>query len=119
MQFLDISLLYIFTHLTRRISDFFRHWYVDGFFRFVDWALSGLERLDKRFAVRITAKNWLQPLYQDYTVIGYVWGFIFRTIRIFVGLSVYLAFILFALTLFICWAAFPVLVIYQILSNLR
>lgn len=119
MQFSDISLLYITTHLGRRISDFFRHWYVDGFFRAMDWALSGLERLDKRFAVRITAKNWFQPLYQDYTIIGYVWGFIFRTVRIFVGLSVYLAFVIFAASLFSAWAALPVFVIYQIFTNLK
>ena len=119
MSYLDVSLLYIITHLGRRISDFFRHWYIDGFLRSVDWVLSILEKLDKRFAVRITAKNWLQPLYQDYTVIGYIWGFIFRTIRIFIGLAVYLVFILFTAMLFAGWAAFPAFVIYQIFINLK
>lgn len=119
MSYLDISLVYIITHLSRRVVDFFRHWYVDGFLRSVDWTLSILERLDKRFAIRITAKNWLQPLYQDYSIIGYIWGFIFRTIRIFVGLAVYLAFILTATLLFLGWAAFPIFVIYQIIANLR
>ena len=117
MEAADISLIYIFTHLGRRISDFFRHWYIDGFLRSVDRTLSGLEYLDKRFAVRITAKNWFQPLYQDYTIIGYVWGFIFRTIRIFTGLAVYLAFLLSAVLLFAIWAVFPVFVIYQIISS--
>ena len=116
---MDISFLYIATHLGRRALDFFRHWYVDGFLRSVDWTLGILERLDKKFAVRITVKNWFQPLFQDYTLIGYIWGFIFRTIRIFIGLSVYLAFILSAAILFAGWAAFPLFVIYQIFSNFR
>lgn len=119
MQYLDISLLYIITHLGRRISDFFRHWYIDGFFRSVDWSLSILERLDKSFAVRITAKNWFQPLFQDYTVIGHIWGFIFRTIRIFAGLAVYLVFILFAATLFAAWAGLPLFAIYQIITKFK
>ncbi len=119
MSYLDVSLLYIVTHLGRRIADFFRHWYVDGFFRSVDWTLSILERLDKKFAIRITAKNWFQPLFQDYTIIGYIWGFIFRTIRIFFGLGVYLAFVLFASALFAGWAILPLFIMYQIFINLK
>ncbi len=119
MEFADLSILYILKHFIGRIGDFFRHWYFDGFLRSVDWFLAILERLDKRFAVRITAKNWFQPLYQDYTVIGYIWGFIFRTIRIFAGLAVYLVFILLAILLFAIWAVFPIFVIYNILTNFR
>lgn len=116
MEISNVSLVYILNHLGKRVLDFFRHWYIDGFLRSVDWTLSILERLDKRFAVRITAKNWLQPLYQDYSFIGYIWGFIFRTFRIFVGLIVYLIFLCLALFLFILWAVIPIAVIYKIFT---
>ncbi|MDE2001710.1 MAG: hypothetical protein KGI60_04075 [Patescibacteria group bacterium] len=114
MQYLNVSIIYLFARLMQRGADFVVHWYRDAFFRFVDWTLSTLERLDRRFAVRITAKNWLQPLYQDYTLIGYVWGFIFRTGRIAIGLVVYLAVVLVALAGFIAWALFPLYCLYRI-----
>lgn len=118
MEINSVSLVYIFTHLGRRITDFFRHWYVDGFFKIVHWTLNFLERMDQSFALRITVKNWFQPLYQDYSFIGYLWGFVFRTIRILVGLAVYLLFVAVAFGLFAIWAAIPLYVIYQIVFNL-
>ena|SRR3989344_5796052 len=119
MEINRISLFYLLNHLAKRVLDFFRHWYADGFIRASDWTLSGLEQLDRRFAVRITVKNWFQPLYQDFTVIGYIWGFIFRTIRILVGLSVYSVFILSAIALFALWSAMPLFVIYKIIISLE
>lgn len=118
MEINKISLFYILSHLGKRVLDFFRHWYIGGFIRASDWALGILEQLDRRFAVRITAQNWLQPLYQDFTIIGYVWGFIFRTIRILIGLLVYLVFILLAIAFFILWAALPLFIMYKIVTNL-
>src|SRR3989344_8781183 len=108
----NISLVYLLKHLGRRVLDFFRHWYIDGFLKISDLALAALERLDRSFALRITAKNWLQPLYQDYSFIGYLWGFIFRTIRIFAGLAVYAFVLAAAIGLFLLWAALPIWVIY-------
>jgi hypothetical protein len=118
MEISSLSVVYIFTRLGMRLLDFFRHWYVDGFFKAVHLTLNFLERMDHRFALRITFKNWLQPLYQDYSFIGYLWGFVFRTIRILVGLVVYMLFVAFALGLFAIWAAIPLYVIYQVVFNL-
>src|SRR3989344_355873 len=114
----NISLVYLLKHLGRRVLDFFRHWYIDGFLKISDLALAALERLDRIFALRITAKNWLQPLYQDYSVIGYLWGFIFRSLRIFVGLSVYFIFFILFLTLLLFWDLIPIYTLYQIFVNL-
>lgn len=118
MQYSDISLVYLFNHLAGRGGDFLKHWYVDGFFRSVDWTLRFFEKLDRRIALRITVKNWLQPLYQDYTIIGFIWGFIFRTIRIVFGLVVYAAVLIIAGSLFLLWSALPIFVVYQIFNNL-
>lgn len=98
--------------------DFFRHWYLHGFLRATHWSYNFLERLDRFFALRITVKNWLQPLYQDYTLIGYLWGFIFRTLRIFLALIVYGILVLISFGLFVLWSLIPLYVIYQILINL-
>src|SRR3989344_4898133 len=118
MEVTNLSLVYLFAHLGRRVLDFFRHWYFYGFLRATHWAYNFLERLDRIFALRITAKNWLQPLYQDYSVIGYLWGFIFRSLRIFVGLSVYFIFFILFLTLLLFWDLIPIYTLYQIFVNL-
>jgi len=117
MEINSVSLVYIVTHLGKRILDFFHHWYIDGFILATHWSYNFLERLDRIFALRITAKNWFQPLYQDYTVIGYMWGFVFRTFRIIAGLIVYALYALFSFSLYLLWAAFPFWVIYQIVIN--
>lgn len=115
---MEVSLVYLITHLGRRISDFFRHWYLDGFLKATHWFLNFLERLDRIFALRITAKNWFQPLFQDYTLIGYLWGFVFRTVRIAVGLLIYAFFAIIFAGLFLLWAALPLYSMYQIITNL-
>lgn len=118
MQYSDISLVYIFNYTAHRLFGFLKHWYVDGFLQAVDWTLHVFERMDRSIALRITVKNWLQPLYQDYTIIGYVWGFIFRTARILIGLMVYGAVLAIAAALFLLWISLPILTIYQIFNNL-
>jgi hypothetical protein len=118
MGYTEVSLVYLLTHLGRRILDFFRHWYIDGFFKAMHWLLNFFERLDRIFALRITLKNLFQPLYRDYTLIGYLWGFVFRIIRIIVGLVVYLFVLLASLALFLIWTTIPIYVIYQIIINL-
>lgn len=118
MRITNIAGIYLLSHLGRRILDFFRHWYLDGFLLAVDLTLNFLERLDRYFALRITVKNWLQPLYQDYTVIGYVMGFILRTLRIGVGTIIYAAVTVLAVAAFLIWAVIPLLIIYKILLNL-
>lgn len=117
MEVTNLSLVYLLTHLGRRVLDFFRHWYYHGFLRATHWSYNFLERLDRFFALRITAKNWFQPLYQDYTFIGYLWGFVFRTTRILAALTVYGFFIAISFCLFLLWAAIPIFVIYQIIKN--
>ncbi len=114
MELINTSVIYLLRRLGIRILDFFRHWYIDGFLKASDWSLQVLERLDRIFAIRITLKNWLQPLYQDYSPIGYLWGFIFRSLRIFAGLILYLLFFILSVALFLLWALIPIYAIYKI-----
>lgn len=119
MEISNISLVYILARLGGRFLDFFRHWYYHGSLRAAHLSYNILEKMDRTFALRISFKNWFQPLYQDYSAIGYLWGFIFRTIRIFLALLVYGVFILVAAGLFLAWAAIPPFVIYKIFINLH
>lgn len=110
----EISPIYLLRHAVYRIVEFFRHWYIHGFLRAGDWTIGFLERLDKWFALRITLKNIFKPLYQDYSFIGYIWGFIFRSARLFAGGIIYIVIILAAIGLYAIWAALPIFIIYKI-----
>ena len=114
---MDISFVFLAQRLGSAIFNFARHWYLDGFLRWVHWSYNILEKLDKIFALRITFKNLFQPLYQDYSLIGYFWGFIFRSARTLVGAAVYIFFALFSLVLYLIWASIPLAAIYQIFSS--
>lgn len=70
-----------------------------------------MERLDQSLAVKVTARYFFKPLYQDYSILGYILGFIFRSVRLFAGGFVYLLVILCATAVYILWAGLPVYII--------
>lgn len=113
----EISLVYLLRYASYRILEFFRHWYVNGFLRAGDWTVGVLERLDRFFAVRINLKNIFKPLYQDYSFIGYIWGFLFRSARVLVGGFIYGLIIFIAISFYAAWAAFPVYIIVKIFPH--
>lgn len=91
-----------------------QHWYIGSFFTISGQALSFLEILDRRLAFKITLRYWLKPLYQDYTALGYVLGFILRTGRIIGGGLVYAVVILAAAMIYLTWATVPLYIIYRV-----
>ena len=109
-----ISIIYILSRIARRVWLFIRHWYLDGFLQGIQWHLNLLERMDRVFALKITVRNWLQPLYRDYTIIGYFFGIIFRTLRIAIAFTIYAAYALISAALYLAWAAIPVVILYKI-----
>ncbi|MEK7478632.1 MAG: hypothetical protein AAB626_01750 [Patescibacteria group bacterium] len=111
------SVVYILNRYLFRIYYFLYHWYVRGFRKFLNWAINYLEKLDYKFALRINLKNIFQPLFQDYSVIGHILGFISRFTRIVVASIIYAAFIVFCAVLFLVWALIPIFAIYQIITN--
>ncbi|MDP1719151.1 MAG: hypothetical protein Q8L24_01860 [bacterium] len=108
---MSFSLVYLVNQFFYRIYEFLRHWYVGGFFAIARRAIGLLEVLDRTLAVKVTARYFLKPLYQDYSIIGYVLGFIFRSLRLFAGGLVYLVIIAVAVAVYIFWAGFPIYVI--------
>jgi len=110
--------IYIINRFLFRFIEFWRHWYAGSFKFGSNIFISFLENLDKSVALKITAKNIFQPLYQDRSFIGYVLGFIFRSVRLFFGGIFYLIVAAIALVIYLFWLAIPILVIYEIVKNL-
>lgn len=110
---MTFSVFYLINRLGYRVFDFVRDWYVGGFLSIGRRMMSVLEALDRYFSWKITLKNLFQPLYQDYSLAGRFFGIVFRPIRLFFGSLVYICVIVIAAAVYICWAAIPMLVIYN------
>lgn len=109
-------LVYLGNRFFYRLGEFLRHWYRDGFFFFFHKLIGLLEWLDSYFALKITLRYLFQPLYQNYTFVGYVLGFIFRGTRIAVAGIIYGIVILMGLILYLVWALVPIWILVKILS---
>lgn len=109
---------YLAGRLIHRIFEFLEHWYWGSFRvaggKFIDL----LKDWDRFFALKITVRHWLQPLYQDRTFIGYVLGPIFRTGRIILALAVYLTVTALAGLLYLLWLLIPPYIIYKIIAGI-
>jgi hypothetical protein len=108
-------LVYLGSRFFYRIGEFLRHWYKDGFFFFSRRLINFLERLDRYFALKVTLRYLFQPLYQNYTFIGYVLGFIFRGIRVGLAGFIYFLIILVWLVFYLFWAFIPIFILLKIL----
>lgn len=99
-----------------RIGDFLRHWYISSFYLLADWTIKFLEWLDRSLALKVTARYWLHPLYQERNILGYLIGFVVRTIRIVFAVIVYSFVIVFAAVVYLAWAAVPLWLVYKTLE---
>ena len=111
---MDIFLIYLFDRFIYRISHFIRHWYIDGFMAYSRFVIARLEDMDQSIAFKVTLRNLFQPMYQERNIIGYVLGFIFRSIRLVIGGVVYATVIIIAGALFLVWAAIPTYIVLKI-----
>jgi hypothetical protein len=110
---MNFSLIFLVHRLLYRIYAFLKHWYVGGFMTIARRTVGILESLDQVLAVKITARYFFKPLYQDYSILGYILGFVFRSIRLFTGGLVYLLITLTAVAIYLIWAGLPLYVIYK------
>jgi len=117
MDFLSISLFYILERFAFRIYYFLYHWYVRGFRKASNWTINYLAKLDYKLAFRVNLKNIFQPLYQDYSLMSYILGFLLRSFRIILALIIYSFAIVFASGLFLAWASLPIYAVYQIVNT--
>ncbi len=110
-------LIYLFSRFVYRIKEFARHWYIKSFFIYSHFIVSLLEKIDSIFAFKITLRNLFRPLYGDYSVLGYIFGFIFRSVRLVVGGAAHLLIIVAAAILYFIWLVAPIYIIYRIIKN--
>lgn len=70
---------------------------------YFNFFLNKLSELDYFFAWKITIRNLFEPLYHDYSFIGRVLGFVFRSVRLAAASVVYAAVFAFALGIYLLW----------------
>ena len=110
--------IYIVYRLFYVIGLFLRHWYIDSFYVSAKYARSLFLRMDRVIAARVTLINFFQPLYQDYTILGYIYGFIFRSLRLLIGATIYIILGALAILLFGTWLLIPVILGAKLISSL-
>ncbi|OGG37987.1 hypothetical protein A2116_00460 [Candidatus Jorgensenbacteria bacterium GWA1_49_17] len=108
--------VYLIEKFFYRIRTFVEHWYVVSFRKYSDFVLNLLSKIDYYLAWEITLKYLFHPLYKDYTLLGYVLGFIFRSVRLLVASAVYLILFLIIIGLYIFWLLIPPVIIYLIFT---
>jgi len=111
----SFALGYLAQRFVYRIGDFLRHWYVKSVHLYGGWIIDRFQEIDYTLAWRITAKNFFQPLYKDYSVIGYILGFFFRTGRILIASAIYLVLFTAALAVYIFWLLLPPYLVFRAL----
>ena len=112
-----MALTYLVQRFFYRLIEFLRHWYVKSIRIYSNFVLDKLERLDYYLAWKITLKNLFKPLYKDYTFLGFILGFIFRLIRLFIGGFIYGAVFLMAVAFYLVWLLLPVVLIFKVLAQ--
>lgn len=104
---MEFSLTYLLYRGVDRFLSFWRHWYVDGSRYAVHKLRIAIYSLDRSFAVRITIRHFLEPLWGDYSPIGRIIGPLFRAGRVFVGGVAYVCIAAFWFVLLLCWYLVP------------
>jgi len=93
----------------KRIAEF---WIKDSFIFLKEKLEKIIFRLEKIFAIKVNFYYLFSPLYQDYSALGYFFGFSVRFFKILVGLVFYLSLILVFLVVYLIFLAFPFFLVY-------
>lgn len=106
---------YLFLRGIQAIERFLSHWYILVFYAYWGYVTRSLLALDRYFAFRVTLLNIFNPLYQDYSFLGYVLGIFFRSILLFFGGIVYAVILIVALAIYFVWVSIPPILVLRIL----
>lgn len=99
------------------ITNFFYSWYIDDTRNFWNWFINFIKMLDRSIGLIGNLQNWTSPLYGDYSYVGVVIGPVFRTLRIFFGLLIYLIIAILSSAVYIFWIILPIALIIMIVLN--
>jgi len=108
-----MAFAYVLRQCVWGIGLFFRHWYHDGALWAWGLLLKILRSLERRLALRVNFFFLLKPLYQEYNIVGFVLGFLFRFFRIVLGGILYFCIGVVVAIFFALWAALPVYLLYN------
>ena len=112
----------IIPFIIRELADssfgFFYDWYIKAPKAYWEKTKGSFKSWERQWALVITIKNWLTPLYQDYTPVGYIMGVIVRTGRIFLGIVFYIFFFAIALFLIFLWLILPFYMVWMVFASL-
>lgn len=108
---------YLIQRFFYRFSEFFRHWYGKSPRIYSNFVLNKLEEIDRHVAWKITLKNLFTPLYKDYSILGYIMGFLFRSARVFFFGIFYLIIFVVAIALYLIWLLIPPFIILKFLFS--
>lgn len=96
------------------LTHFPRFWYIEAPAWWVRFFKRLLIFLDNQLAVRLMARLWLVPVWQDTTIIGRSLSFTFRTTRVIIGGLILMATAFALIFWFLVWLLLPVLLIIYI-----
>ena len=110
------AIAYLGQRFLYRIFEFVRHWYVKSLRIYTNFLITKLEQLDYYIAWKITLRNIFEPLYKDYSILGYILGFIFRSLRLLMGTFIYAIIFSLAAFCYLIWLATPFYIVFKIFS---
>lgn len=113
-----MAFIYLGERFLYRIVEFLRHWYVKSGKIYSNFVLNKLTQIDEVLALRITWNHLLEPLFKDYSIIGRILGFIFRTIRLIVAGIIYIFIFAIAIFAYFLWLLIPPAVVWQFFMTL-
>lgn len=108
--------LYLLERLVKRVRVFLSNWYVRGTKRYFEFLVETLRRLDKTFAWKITLKMLFKPLYKDYSLEGYIIGFVLRFLRLIFSSALYLIISVAIFFVYILWLFLPFYLFFSFLG---
>ncbi len=106
---------YLLGHLFFHITLFVRHWYVKSWHIYWDAVMNRAEAFDRVLAWRITLHHLFEPLYKDYSFLGYVVGFLFRFLRLVCAFIIYSLFFGCAAIGYCVWLVVPLYALFRII----
>ncbi len=108
-------LVYIFRQAAFGLLSFFEHWYVRGFRVWWNFVAHSISQFDRSYGWRVTGAHLFEPLYKDFSAVGYLLGVPFRIGRFFAGLLFYVLFLFVSATIFLVWLCVPAYLIMRII----
>ncbi len=115
---MHFAFIFILHRAVFRVTDFFRHWYIDASRALFHSFLSALEAADSRIAFRVTLLHFFEPLYQDYSVVGRALGIVFRSARALIGAACYVIITAAYALIFAAWYAVPAALLFYAIKGL-